>query len=519
MSWLDAHLLSIATFLPLVGALVVLLAGNGAARVAAIGCSVAVLAPVARALSLFVPAQSGIQLAERGSWIPTLNVAYFVGVDGLSVALVALTAILVPISILAARKVPDRARVYFALVLLLETALLGAFTALSFFHWFLFWELSLVPSFFLVKMWGGRNASRAALTFFLYTLVGSVTMLVAFGALWLATGTFDFIELARLGDAGAITPRLGALARGAGLGVDGATLGTVAFFAIALAFFVKTPLWPLHTWLPETYVEAPAPVTMLLTGALSKLGVYGLLRIALPLFPSQANDWSGVLTAFAVVTIVAGAFAALAQSDLKKMMAYSSMAHVGYCLLGAFAAAAAYGEVEARTTALVGVVVQMFNHGVSAAALFYFVHLLEQKTRLRGIDDFGGLRTTTPWLAWCLAFALFGSLGLPGLSGFVGELLIFKGALSLYPVLAGAALLGLVVTAIYCLRIVQRVCAGPVAGRSSEVHDLVGSERVAAFILCALILGAGLWPSPWVNAANATVQSVVQASGPSGGAQ
>jgi NADH-quinone oxidoreductase subunit M len=283
----------------------------------------------------------------------------------------------------------------------------------------------------------------------------------------------------------------------------------VAFFAIALAFLVKTPIWPLHTWLPEAYVEAPAPVTMILTGALSKLGVYGLLRIALPLFPTQAHDFSGVLTTFAVITIVAGALAALAQSDLKKTMAYSSMSHVGYCALGAFAAAASTGDAAARTTALDGVVVQMFNHGVSAAALFYFVHLLEQKTRLRGIDDFGGLRTTAPLFAWCIAFALFGSLGLPGLSGFVGELLIFKGALSLYPILTGVALVGLIVTAVYCLRIIQRVCWQGVSGRSAEVTELHGSERFVSFVLIAFILAAGLWPAPWVNAANATVMALV----------
>src|ERR1035437_3237722 len=272
-----------------------------------------------------------LQFVEKHEWVKSLGIWYFLGVDGLGLLMVLLTAIVVPLSILASWRIDDRAHIYNALVLWLQAGLFGTFTALNFFHWFLFWELVLIPAFFLIKLWGGPRRGPAATQFFIYTMVGSVTLLLSFLAIRLATGSFDFIELADMAKRGEITARLGDV-----IGWK-SQIGLLVFFGAFLGFAVKVPVVPFHTWLPSAYAEAPGPVTMLLTGVMSKMGVYGFLRILLPIFPEQVRQVLTPLMWLAVLTIVLSACAAVAERDLKRILAYSSVNHLGYCLLALFA--------------------------------------------------------------------------------------------------------------------------------------------------------------------------------------
>ncbi len=459
------------------------------------------------AWAAFNPASGELQFVVKLPWIPALGVDYFVGLDGLGLAMVLLTALLVPMALLTApRNAPP---LQLALMLLLQAGLFGTFTALNFFHWFLFWELSLIPAFFLIKLWGGPERGAAATQFFVYTMVGSVALLLSFLAIFLATGVLDFIKLADLAQKGELAADLAAK-----LGWPQLSAGTVSmiiFGGVLLGFAVKVPLFPFHTWLPATYAEAPTSTTMLLTGAMSKMGVYGFLRILAPIFPEQMRQAQTPLLWLAVGTIVLSAAAAFAQRDLKRILAYSSINHLGYCLLGVFAAAGAgagavgVNNVE-RAAALSGVIVQMFNHGVTAAVLFCFVSFIENRADgLRGRDDFGGLRKVAPVFCGLMGIALFASIGLPGLSGFVGEFLIFKGAFSLAPWAAAGSTLGLLVTAVFLLTLMQRVFQGPLNPRWAGFADLTFRERLLVLPAIVLIFVLGIYPQALIGLTNATV--------------
>src|SRR5438552_10609417 len=374
---------------------------------------------------------TGMQFVERHAWIPAINAEYLVGVDGLSLLLVLLTSLIVPFAFVA-RPTPG-GRGFDATMLVMQSALYGTFTAQNFVLWFLFYEMSLIPAFLLIKIWGGENRDRAATKFFLYTFLGSVAMLLSFLGIYFAKGTFDFAQLA-------------------GLGKQGLLSGNVAWLAFAgifLGLAVKVPLFPFHTWLPDAYETAPVGVSMVLTGVLSKMGVYGFVRLLLPLFPNEIKILAPWLLGLAVCSIVFASLAAWAQSDLKRMVAYLSINHLGYCMLGLFAVTATTTRpVHEMQAALSGVFMQIFNHGVTAAALFYYVGLLEQRRGLRGIGDFGGLMQHTPLLCGWMSVAMFSSLGLPGLNGFVGEFLIFKGSFAMTASFTAAAVLGLLFTAV-----------------------------------------------------------------------
>ncbi|MGO9337971.1 MAG: complex I subunit 4 family protein [Terracidiphilus sp.] len=467
-------LLTVLTLLPLIGAAVALVSGKHARGVAILTTGASL------ALALYVwtqlPADGSIGLVERGSWAPSLGIEYHLGVDGLGALMLLLSAIVTLMSVDAAHRVHHQPGLYFGLVLVLESGLFGSFTALNFFHWFLFWELSLIPAFFLIKLWGGARRGPAATQFFVYTMAGSVALLVAFLAVFVATRSMDFPHLTQI----ASTGELEQLVR--------AHLGPVTMWlaiGVLAGFAVKVPMVPFHTWLPAAYAEAPSPVTMLLTGAMSKMGVYGLLRIALPLFGHQIAQMRTPLLVLAVATVVMGAWAAAAQKDLKRVFAYSSVNHLGYCLLGIFALAVPIdawdaGQFASQAAALNGVILQMFNHGVTAAALFWFVALMQQRTGgHRGIDDFGGLRKPAPVLAGLMGIALFSSLGLPGLNGFVGEFLIFRGVFSLAWVASAVSILGLLVTAAVILTVIQKVFSGPLPEHCVGFPDLHTGERLA----------------------------------------
>ncbi|HLP75405.1 MAG TPA: NADH-quinone oxidoreductase subunit M, partial [Candidatus Paceibacterota bacterium] len=373
---------------------------------------------------------------------------------------------------------------------------------------FLFWELCLIPAFFLVRLWGGPQRAPAATQFFVYTMVGSIGLLLAFLAIYSATGSSDFLELSAMGKYGEIEI---ALIKAFGW----KQMGILVFCGALLGFAVKVPLMPFHTWLPATYAEAPSGTTMLLTGVMSKMGMYGFLRILLPIFPDQIQWLRTPLLVLAVITIVFSASAAFAQKDLKRILAYSSINHLGYCLLAIFAVATAATNVPdpvvQKSAALNGVLLQMFNHGLTAATLFWFISLIEKRSGgLRGLNDFGGLRKVAPVFCGLMGISLFSSLGLPGLNGFVGEFLIFKGVFPLGMCSASISVIGLLVTAIFILTILQRVFNGPLNEKWSKFPDLTLGERALLAVPIALMFVIGLYPQLVLGFLNATVVQMVK---------
>jgi len=499
------------TFLPAAGALLVLFASRRSDRLARLLAFASSIIALGLALLLwhrFDPADAGFQFQEQHLWISALSIHYHLGIDGLGLLMVMLSAIVAPMALAASRGTQDRAAIYFALVLLLEAGLFGAFTALSFFHWFVFWELSLIPAFFLIKLWGGPKRTSAATVFFVYTMLGSVTLLLAFLALFLATGTFEFQELADLARSGRLIPLLSTALGWHFLGGD--HLAMLVFAGAFLGFAIKLPLIPFHTWLPDAYAEAPTGTTMLLTGALSKLGAYGMLRILVPIFPQQMQRARVPLLWLAVATIVLAGYSAFAQKDLKRIFAYSSINHLGYCALAIFAASRFTGldasMAAEKAAALNGAILQMFNHGLTAATLFWFVAELERRSGgLRGLDDFGGIRRVAPILCGLMGIAIFASLGLPGLNGFIGEFLIFKGAFPLVTWATAICTIGLLITAVFILTVIQRVFNGPLNEQRRHFLDLSGTERTLFAPAIALIFLLGLYPQIILSHINATV--------------
>jgi len=510
-------IITILTFVPFAGGLVLAL-GRGdqksLARNLAMGTALVVLALAFAMWGMFDSTAAGYSLHEEHDWIPKLGIQYRVGVDGLSLITVLLTALITPMAMLASWRNEDRPHLYFSMVLFLESGLIGTFTALNFFHWFLFWELSLIPAFFLVRLWGGPQRAPAAMQFFVYTMVGSIGMLLAFLGIFLATkngndpGVFDFTKLASLGQSGALATDVANTFHAPGM-------MNLIFFGALLGLAVKVPLMPFHTWLPATYTEAPSGTTMLLTGVMSKMGVYGFLRILLPIFPHQLQVFRTPLLVLAVVTIVFSASAAFAQRDLKRIFAYSSINHLGYCLLAIFAVATAgtslANPAAEKAAALSGVMLQMFNHGLTAATLFWFIALLEQRSGgLRGLNDFGGIRKVAPVLCGLMGIAMFSSLGLPGLNGFIGEFLIFKGAFPLAMCASALSVIGLLVTAIFILTVLQRVFNGPLNEKWSTLPDLTIRERVMLGVPIALMFVLGVYPQLLLGPIRQTIVEMVK---------
>ena len=504
------HSLTILTLVPLLGGLVVAAAGPARRNLVRVIALIVSSITFIGALCLWThyDASAGdLQFVEKFDWIPSLGIQYYLGIDGLGLLMVMLTALVTPLAILVSWSMDDRPHIYHGLILFLQAGLFGTFTALSFFHWFMFWELGLIPAFFLVKLWGGPNRGPAAMQFFIYTMVGSVTLLLSFLAIWLATHSFDFIQLKEMAHDGTLAAKLHAT-------FGWKNVGLIVFLGAFLGFAVKVPVVPFHTWLPATYSEAPSAVTMLLTGVMSKMGVYGFLRILLPIFPDQIRLVLTPLLWLAVATIVLSACAAFAQRDLKRILAYSSVNHLGYCLLAMFAAVGAAANVHQpdlqKAAALDGVLLQMFNHGLTASALFLFVALIERRSGgLRGLNDFGGLRKVVPVFTGLMGIALFSSLGLPGLNGFVGEFLVFKGVFPLAPWAAAVSTIGLLVTAIFLLTLIQRVFCGPLNNRWAKFPDLTTAERWLVVPSIALMFILGVWPQLILGMIDPTVMKLV----------
>lgn len=421
----------------------------------------------------FDTSSGGYQFVERLTWIDAADagftVQYALGVDGLSVPLVLLTGLLSLAAILVSWNVDFRVREYFSWLLLLETSVGGVFMSLDLIQFFLFWELELLPMYLLISIWGSGRREYSAMKFLLYTLAGSAFMLVGFLVLGLTAGTFDIGYLTANPPREAVVPL------------------SLVFWAIMLAFLVKLPVFPVHTWLPDAHTDAPTAVSVLLAGVLLKMGGYGILRIALPVLPDQARDFRLVLATIAAVSVVYGAVLTLQQRDLKRLIAYSSVSHMGYVLLGV----AAMGSV-----ALSGAALQMFTHGTITGVLFITVGMIYDRTHTRDIREMSGLMHSMPLIGVVMLIAGLASLGLPGLSGFVAEVTVFLGSLSAYPLATIVAVFGVVLAAGYILWMIERVFMGPAVERWAGLNDAnAWWERVVMAVMVVPIFVIGIYPS------------------------
>ncbi len=483
MNTLGYPLLSLLIFLPVLGAFLLLFIRNAmTARWIALAFS---LVELALCLPMFMNFDSSIahmQFGESVPWIAAWNINYRLGIDGISIMFVALTALLTTISIMVSwTAIQDRVREFMVAMLFLEAAIIGVFVALDLFLFYVFWEAMLIPMYLLIGVWGGPNRLYAAVKFFLYTLVGSVLMLVAIIAVYFAAGTFDVLAIMNF--------------------KFGHTFQMIAFAAFFAAFAVKVPMFPVHTWLPDAHVEAPTAGSIILAGILIKMGAYGFLRFSLPFFPDAALAWTPAIMILSVIAIIYGAYMAFAQTDFKKLIAYSSVSHMGFVTLGLFAL---------NSQGLEGGILQMLNHGVSTGALFLAVGVIYERTHTRMIADYGGIAARVPIYATFLLVITLSSIGLPGTNGFIGEFTILLGAFLHYKPYAIIASLGIILGAGYMLWLYQRIAFGKITNPHNEhLADMNLREVAAALPLVALVFVIGLYPNSAFGVMHASVSNLI----------
>jgi NADH-quinone oxidoreductase subunit M len=478
-----SHLLTIVTFLPLLGALAVFFAPKNLAKNLALGVSLLTFAASVPLWSIYDPAGKGpiagwptFQAVEGPyPWIKDLGISYFVGIDGVALLLVLLTTFLTPIVIYGTSDaVKDKLGQYLGFMLMLETGMLGAFVALDTFLFYVFWELMLIPMYFIIGVWGGPRRIYATVKFFIYTMLGSLLMLVAILALYHQ----HYLQL------GAWSANLFDLYK---VGVPyGSQVWMFAFFA--LAFAIKVPMFPVHTWLPDAHVEAPTGGSVILAGVLLKLGTFGFLRYAMPLFPDAMKAATPLIVTLSVIGIIYGALVAMVQPDIKKLVAYSSVSHMGVVMLGLFAL---------NAEGVGGAVYQMLNHGISTGALFLLVGVIYERRHTRLISEYGGLAKVVPVFSFVLLVVTFSSIGLPGMNGFVGEMLVLLGSFGPHPIATTFAATGVILGAVYMLWMIQRVVFGPLTNHENkDLKDMTGAELLTLAPLLFLIFAMGLFPQP-----------------------
>ena len=467
-------------------------------QIAATAVSLIPLALIAVAWARF-EGTGGFELVEEVDWIPTLGIGYRVGIDGLSLPLAAMSALIFTVSIAYPVDLRGRATSYFALMLFLEAVSLGLFLALDLFLFFVFWDLSLVGMYFLIGAWGHGDAQRSALKFFIYTLAGSLALLLAILGLYLATEprTFDMAEIIRQQPLGA-----------------GGVYATLVFAGFFIGFAVKTPLPPFHTWLPPAHVDAPGPASAVLAGVLLKMGTYGFVRILMTMMPETFERFALPIGILAVVAIVYGALVALAQTNLKRLIAYTSINHMGYVILGLAVAGAAFsGNVDAQRIALTGATVEMVAHGLITGALFLISGSILARGGTYEMGRFGGLAARAPALTGLMVIAAFASLGLPGLAGFIAEFQVFVGALAVYPWLAAIGLVGIVITAALFLRMIQQLFLGSLPDRWLRFPDLSRTEIGAIGLLVLFVVAIGVYPAWLLDPIDTFAESFVASRG------
>lgn len=513
-------ILTLITFLPIVGMIIILFLKKE--QISTIKYTALIITGLQVVLAIFLLAnynysstgvyeEKSFQFIEKFrwieisglSWIGTVKIDYFLGIDGISMPMVLLTAIISFIAAISSWNINKSIKGYFALFLLLDTGMMGVFVALDFFLFYVFWELMLLPMYFLIGIWGGPRKEYAAIKFFIYTLFGSIfILLVMIGLYFSATETltdgtkvftFNILQLMNSGNYttdGILSP------------LNPYNFRFIAYIALFVGFAIKIPMFPFHTWLPDAHVEAPTPISVILAGVLLKMGTYGILRISYPVFPDITVQLMWWIALFGMINIIYGAMVALAQKDFKKLIAYSSVSHMGYVLLG---------MASLSSAGVSGAVLQMFNHGTITAMLFLIVGVVYDRAHTRGLYDFGGLATQMPVYTGFVTVAFFAAIGLPGLSGFISEALVFVGAfgVSSIRILTIISTLGILLGAGYMLWTMQRVFFGPLNEKWTSLKDIDSREYAMFVPLTIIIIFLGVYPSAMLDIMNTSVNSLV----------
>ncbi len=490
MVWLAGHILTIAILLPLAGAFIVGFLGPARTQ------QIRWVALVSSLLTFLVSAilyarlradTPGMQFVEIHPWVTAPPIDYHLGVDGLSGLLILLTGFLMPLCVLVSwTGITKRVKEFFIFLLALETGMIGVFASLDLVLFFVFWEVMLIPMYFLIGIWGHERRIYAAVKFILYTMAGSALMFAGIIYLYSVTGTFDLVRIvATFSNSPVLSP----------------STERWLFLAFFVAFAIKVPLFPFHTWLPDAHVEAPTAGSVILAGVLLKMGTYGMLRFCLPLFPHASREFAPLIIALAIIGIIYGALVAMVQPDLKKLVAYSSVAHLGFCVLGIFVL---------NTQGMEGAIYQMFSHGVSTGGLFILVGLLYERRHTRLIREFGGLATSLPVFSTFFLIVTLSSLGLPMLNGFVGEFLVILGSLHQRALYAALAAVGVVLAAVYLLWMYQRAFLGEITNdKNKSLLDCSALEKFILTTVVVVILAMGIYPQPFLRRMDHSVDAVM----------
>lgn len=511
---LDA-ILVLTVFFPLIPATIVLILPDDDTDLIKRLSFVMSLIPLVLVLILwfsFDRANPGLQFdTGQITWFPAIGSSFHMALDGISLSMVLLTAIITPLAILASFEIDTNVKMYMLLFHILETAMFGLFGSQDLIIFFIFWEFGLVPMYFLIREWGGKDRVYASFKFFIYTMAGSLGLLLSIQIIGLSTGTFDIPEL--------LDVWVNATGRLPNTGLDVNIVKTIAYWAFFIAFAIKIPVWPFHTWLPDAHTQAPTAGSMILAGVLLKLGAYGFIRLVVPFFPDQAAQTAGILAVLGMLSIVLGGFAAFGQWDFKRLVAYSSINHMGFVVLGIAVFARAYGLAYGNNSSLTpellaqtqlqqdaimatnGAVMQMFNHGLSAAAMFFLVGVIYHQTHTRDLKRYGGLWTVMPVFGGVLIFTSMASLGLPGLNGFIGEFAITRGSWGVFPLQVALSMLGLLMTGAYILKGIGQTLHGPLTKEEfvHHLHPMSVREHLVIWPLIVLMLSLGIWPQ-WLMA-------------------
>jgi len=511
MQALTSYGLSIIVFAPLLLALVMLFVPKANQKLLWVLAFAGTLIPAIPTLAMLATwasepmrteaAFKGMKFIQHVEWIKQIGVNYTMGVDGFGITMIALSVLLFPLALLASKGyIKDRIKDYLILFLILEVGTNGVFVSLDFMLFYVFWEIVLLPMYFLIGIWGGARREYAAIKFFLYTLIGSVIMLVGAIYLYLTTGVGDF-NLLKMAAETSTLPITG--------------LTTFAFFALLVGFAVKVPMFPFHTWLPDAHVEAPTPISMLLAGILLKLGSFAMVRISHPMLPQVAAKYATLLFVLGVISIVYAAAAAMAQKDFKKQVAYSSVNHMGFFIIALAAASylSSNGQAGMAAVALAGGYFVTISHGLISPLFFFAVGMFYERTHTRDLGKLGGMFQTVPVIAFMTAFIAFANLGLPGLAGFIGEFIALTGtypAFGLWVLVAGA---GLVITAAWHLLTMRNVLLGEAKKEYAGLHDVTGKEKFIFAPLAVLILIFGVWPAPILNTLQESVNALAAVLG------